>query len=72
MMKRAPSASRSLSYDPQPRGHKKCRHRRRYLVARDAEGFSTITKPAEREDVKGFLQNEIGLEELFVDNLLHN
>ena len=42
------------------------------LVARDAEGFSTITKPAEREDVKGFLQNEIGLEELFVDNLLHN
>ncbi len=43
-----------------------------HLVARDAEGFSTITKPAEREDVKGFLQNEIGLEELFVDNLLHN
>jgi predicted ATPase len=43
-----------------------------HLVARDAAGFSTITKPAEREDVKGFLQNEIGLEELFVQNLLHN
>jgi len=43
-----------------------------HLVSRDAEGFSTITKPGEREDVKGFLQNEIGLEELFVDNLLHN
>jgi predicted ATPase len=43
-----------------------------HLVARDAEGFSTITKPAEREDVKGFLQNEIGLEELFVQDLLHN
>jgi predicted ATPase len=43
-----------------------------HLVARDAEGFSTITKPADREDVKGFLQNEIGLEELFVHNLLHN
>ncbi len=43
-----------------------------HLVSRDAEGFSTITKPAEREDVKGFLQNDIGLEELFVHNLLHN
>jgi predicted ATPase len=43
-----------------------------HLVARDAEGYSTITKPAEREDVKGFLQNEIGLEELFVQDLLHN
>jgi len=43
-----------------------------HFVARDAEGFSTIAKPAEREDVKGFLQNEIGLEELFVHNLLHN
>jgi len=43
-----------------------------HLVARNAAGFSTITKPAEREDVKGFLQNEIGLEELFVQNLLHN
>lgn len=43
-----------------------------HLVSRDAEGFSTITKPSEQEDVKGFLQNEIGLEELFVQNLLHN
>jgi predicted ATPase len=43
-----------------------------HFVARDREGFTTITKPAEREDVKGFLQNEIGLEELFVQNLLHN
>jgi len=43
-----------------------------HLVSRDAEGFSTITKPGEREDVKGFLQNEIGLEELFAQNLLHN
>lgn len=42
------------------------------LVSRDAEGFSTIAKPAEREDVKGFLRNEIGLEELFVQDLLHN
>jgi predicted ATPase len=42
------------------------------FVARDKQGFSTIAKPADREDVKGFLQNQIGLEELFVEDLLHN
>ena len=36
------------------------------------KGFQRLPSPGEREDVKGFLQNEIGLEELFVDNLLHN
>jgi predicted ATPase len=41
------------------------------LVSRDAEGFSTISRPAEREDVKIFLQNELGLDELFAQNLLH-
>ncbi len=41
------------------------------LVSRDAEGFSTITRPAEREDVKVFLRNEMGLDELFAQNLLH-
>ena len=43
-----------------------------HLVSRDADGFSTITKPSQQEDVKAFLQNEIGLEELFVQNLLHS
>jgi predicted ATPase len=41
------------------------------LVSRDADGFSTISRPSENEEVKVFLQNEIGLEELFVHNLLH-
>jgi predicted ATPase len=41
------------------------------LVSRDAEGFSTISRPSEREDVKVFLHNQIGLEELFAQNLLH-
>ncbi len=41
------------------------------LVSRNAEGFSTITRPSERDDVKVFLQNEIGLDELFAQNLLH-
>lgn len=41
------------------------------LVSRDKEGFSTITRPSEREEVKVFLKNEIGLDELFAQNLLH-
>lgn len=40
------------------------------LVSRDKEGFSTIVRPGEKEEVKKFLQNEIGVEELYVQNLL--
>jgi len=40
------------------------------LVSRDKEGFSTISKPAEKEEVKIFLKNEIGIDELYVQNLL--
>jgi predicted ATPase len=41
------------------------------LVSRNGEGFSTISRPSENKDVQVFLQNETGLEELFVENLLH-
>jgi predicted ATPase len=41
------------------------------LVSRNGEGFSPISRPSENKDVKVFLQNEMGLEELFVENLLH-
>ena len=40
------------------------------LVSRNGDGFSTISKPSENKEVKVFLQNEMGLEELFVENLL--
>ena len=40
------------------------------LVSRDDEGFTQITRPSEKEEVKVFLQNEIGLDELFVQNML--
>jgi len=41
-----------------------------YLVSRNKEGFSTISKPSEKEEVKIFLENEMGIEELYVQNLL--
>jgi predicted ATP-dependent endonuclease of OLD family len=41
-----------------------------YLVSRDEDGFSTVTKPAEKEEVAIFLENEMGLDNLFVQGLL--
>ncbi len=40
------------------------------LVSRDKDGFSTISRPKEKREVQIFLENEIGIEELFVKNLL--
>lgn len=40
------------------------------LISRDSEGFSVVSRPADTEEVKTFLENEIGIEELYVQNLL--
>jgi len=38
------------------------------LVSRDKDGFSTIVKPSEKEEVQLFLREEIGIDELFIKN----
>lgn len=40
------------------------------LIARNKEGFSTISRPGEKEEIKTFLKNEIGIDELYIQNLL--
>lgn len=40
------------------------------LSSRDREGFSNIVRPAEKEAVKTFLRQEIGIDELFRNDLL--
>ncbi|MEA5537161.1 AAA family ATPase [Crocosphaera sp. XPORK-15E] len=40
------------------------------LITRDEEGFSQITRPSDSEQVKIFLENEIRVEELYIQNLL--
>ncbi|MFH1051994.1 MAG: AAA family ATPase [bacterium] len=40
------------------------------FVSRDNEGFSKIVKAHERGEIKTFLENEIGIEELYIHNLL--
>ncbi|OHB79925.1 MAG: hypothetical protein A2Z25_07775 [Planctomycetes bacterium RBG_16_55_9] len=39
------------------------------LISRDKEGFSTVSKPADKEAVKIFLENNLGLDEVFVQEL---
>lgn len=40
------------------------------LISRDDKGFSTFTKPHTKKEIKAFIKNEIGIEELFIQNLL--
>jgi predicted ATPase len=40
------------------------------LISRDTEGFSVVSRPADKREVRTFLENEIGIEELYVQNLL--
>ncbi|AEF97006.1 AAA family ATPase [Methanotorris igneus] len=40
------------------------------VVSRNKEGFSTISRPLDKKEIKVFLENEIGIEELYVKNIL--
>jgi predicted ATPase len=40
------------------------------LISRDERGFSRVERPANNERVKVFAANELGVDELFVDDLL--
>lgn len=40
------------------------------LVHRDEQGFSRVTRPAESAELKVFLENDLGVDELYVQNLL--
>lgn len=40
------------------------------LVSRDPQGFSRMTRPVEKDDVRNFLKNDMGVDELYVQNLL--
>lgn len=40
------------------------------LIERDQEGYSRISRPGMAKEIKSFLENDIGVEELFIQNLL--
>jgi predicted ATPase len=40
------------------------------LISREKDGFSVVSRPGEKKGVKTFLEHEIGVEELYVQNLL--
>jgi len=39
------------------------------LVSRDHKGFSIMTKPSEKRELRTFLENEIGIDEIFAQGL---
>jgi predicted ATPase len=41
-----------------------------YLVSRNDEGFTHVTKPADKKTVQTFLEHDLGVDDLFVQNLL--
>ncbi|MFW6238498.1 MAG: AAA family ATPase [Halanaerobiales bacterium] len=41
-----------------------------FLVQRSGEGFSSIVKPIEKEEVKVFLSQDMGIDDLYIQNLL--
>ena len=40
------------------------------LITRDRDGFSRLERPSDKKEIRTFLENEIGIEELFIQNLL--
>ena len=40
------------------------------LISRDRGGFSRVSSPSEKEAVRIFLENEIGIGDLYKNNLL--
>lgn len=40
------------------------------LVSRDSSGFTNINKPVEKEMVRSFLESDLGIDQLFIQNLL--
>lgn len=40
------------------------------LISRNKEGFSTISRPGKKDEIKIFLDNDVGIEELYVQDLL--
>lgn len=40
------------------------------FVSRDKDGFSQVSRPADKTMVKNFLENDVGIDQLYVDNLL--
>ncbi|MDY6797000.1 MAG: AAA family ATPase [Actinomycetota bacterium] len=41
-----------------------------FLISRNESGYSTIMKPIKSKAVSAFLKNEVGMEELYINNML--
>jgi len=70
MMKDAPENKQIIITTHNPEVVKHTNLENILLVSRDKDGFSTVSRPAKKKEVKIFLKNEMGTDELYVQNLL--
>lgn len=70
MMKEASKAKQVIVTTQSPEAVKCAGLENLLFVSRDGEGFSDVFRLSDKESIKAFLENDIGIEELYVQNLL--
>ncbi len=70
MMKEASQKKQIIATTHNPEMVKHAGLKNILLISRDKDGFSTISRPADKKEVKIFLKNEIGIDRLYVKDLL--
>jgi len=43
-----------------------------FLISRDKDGFSRLSRPGDKQEIMTFLEHEIGIDELFIQGLLNS
>jgi predicted ATPase len=70
MMKEASNAKQVIVTTQSPEIVKSAGLENLLFVSRDGEGFSDVFRLSDKESIKAFLKNDIGVEELYTQNLL--
>ena len=70
MMKEASKAKQVIVTTQSPEIVKSAGLENLLFVSRDGEGFSDVFRLSDKESIKAFLKNDIGIEELYTQNLL--
>mgnify|MGYP001291948613 CR=1 FL=1 len=72
MMKEASSKKQIIVTTHSPELLKYASKENIFFISRNKKGFSSIYKPNENEDVKSFIEHDLGIEELYIDNMFDN
>ena len=70
MMKDAPPEKQIIITTHSPEVIKHAGIENIFFISRNRKGYSDISRPSEAETVKIFLENDMGIDQLYIDNLL--